>query len=77
MAPVRLTHPALKAVLIMIVALPGMARPAPVFTELDGVPEELAMRAMAMDTEWSWSFLGLVVLVAALLALGPRRDKDK
>ncbi len=76
MAPVKLLHPALKVGLAML-ALPQTVRAAPVFREFDGIPEQLALRGMAMDTDWSWSVLGLVVLVAALLAMGPRRDKDK
>ncbi len=77
MAPMLLSHPALKVGFVgWMASLPGWARAATRFPELDGVPEQLALRTLAMDTEWSWSFLGLIVLVVALLAVGPRRDKE-
>ena len=79
-----LSHPAGKLVSVVTAAgaallLPASARAEAEFAEFGGVPEGLGLRDFALDMDWTWSSLGLIVVIAALVVAdrfkgGKRKD---
>ena len=79
-----MSHPAGKLVAVAIASTAALLAPASAradteFPELGGVPEGLGLNAMVLDMDWTWSGLGLIVVVAALIAadrvkIGKRKD---
>jgi len=78
-----LSHPAGKLVSVVTastaaILAPASARADTEFAEFGGVAEGLGLRAIALDMDCVWSWLGLAVLVAAVLvADGLKRGKRK
>lgn len=67
------SHPAGKLVSAVSASSAALMASAPAradtqFAEFGGVPEGLALRAMALDMDWSWSLLGMIVVVALVAA---------
>jgi hypothetical protein len=79
-----LSHPAGKLLAVAAASTAALLAPASAradteFPEFGGVPEGLGLNAMVLDMDWTWSGLGLIVVVAALIAvdrvkIGKRKD---
>lgn len=64
----RAIQQAVKWLAVPIVVLPGIAKAEVQFTEFRGVAEQLAVRGLAIDCDWTWASLALIVVVVGFWA---------